>query len=78
MSELEQPTPNVDSTQFEDDDDNKIGYKPPPQKSIEELLKADQEDESLRKYKETLLGIAKEGEIVVGKKIMSEPYFKFK
>ncbi|KAG5679325.1 hypothetical protein PVAND_008898 [Polypedilum vanderplanki] len=31
-------------------------YQPPPQKTIEELLSLDQEDESLRKYKEKLLG----------------------
>lgn len=31
-------------------------YKAPPQKTIEELLKLDNEDESLRKYKEALLG----------------------
>lgn len=31
-------------------------YKPPPQKTLEELLTLDQEDESLRKYKEALLG----------------------
>uniref|UniRef100_T1GSQ1 Rho GDP-dissociation inhibitor 1 n=1 Tax=Megaselia scalaris TaxID=36166 RepID=T1GSQ1_MEGSC len=40
-----------------DDSENESGdYVPPPQKSIEELLAADQEDESLRRYKETLLG----------------------
>uniref|UniRef100_A0A1B6DY17 Rho GDP-dissociation inhibitor 3 n=1 Tax=Clastoptera arizonana TaxID=38151 RepID=A0A1B6DY17_9HEMI len=40
-------------------------YKPPPEKTIEEILEADKEDESLRKYKETLLGEAKEGKVVV-------------
>lgn len=40
-------------------------YKPPPEKTIEELLEADKEDESLRKYKETLLGeVAKEAVVV--------------
>jgi len=33
-------------------------YKPPPEKSLQEILEADKEDESLRKYKETLLGMA--------------------
>lgn len=42
-------------------------YKPPPEKSIEQLLEADKEDESLRKYKETLLGDAKSGGLIVGK-----------
>jgi len=41
-------------------------YKPPPEKSIEQILEADKEDESLRKYKETLLGEAKSGGIIVG------------
>ncbi|XP_060521503.1 rho GDP-dissociation inhibitor 2 [Cylas formicarius] len=40
-------------------------YKPPPEKTIDELLQIDQDDESLRKYKETLLGQAKAGPIVV-------------
>lgn len=40
-------------------------YKPPPEKTIEEIIAADQDDESLRKYKEALLGEAKEGTIVV-------------
>lgn len=42
-------------------------YKPPPEKSINELLEIDQDDESLRKYKEALLGQAQEGPIIVGK-----------
>lgn len=42
-------------------------YQPPPQKTIEEILAADQEDESLRKYKEALLGAAQSEIIVVGK-----------
>ncbi|XP_017783458.1 PREDICTED: rho GDP-dissociation inhibitor 1 isoform X2 [Nicrophorus vespilloides] len=47
--------------------DNEIesSYKPPPEKSIEEILAADQEDESLRKYKETLLGNAQSGVVIV-------------
>ncbi|CAL8122640.1 unnamed protein product [Orchesella dallaii] len=36
-------------------------YKPPPQKSINEILEADKEDESLRRYKEALLGGAASG-----------------
>lgn len=46
-------------------------YKPPPEKSIEQILEADKEDESLRKYKETLLGEAKSGGIVVGEFLFS-------
>lgn len=41
-------------------------YVPPPPKSIGELVAADQEDESLRKYKETLLGNAIAENIVIG------------
>lgn len=41
-------------------------YKPPPEKSLEEILSADKHDESLQKYKEMLLGEAKEGEVIVG------------
>lgn len=42
-------------------------YQPPPQKTIEEIIAADQNDESLRKYKETLLGAAQSEKIIVGK-----------
>nr|CAG4652208.1 EOG090X0EJY [Triops cancriformis] len=40
-------------------------YSPPPQKSLDEILATDQEDESLRKYKEALLGSATSAKIVV-------------
>lgn len=40
-------------------------YKPPPEKTIDEILQADQEDESLRKYKEALLGDAQTGTVIV-------------
>lgn len=39
-----------------EEDQTDINYKAPPQKTIEEILSLDQEDESLRKYKEALLG----------------------
>jgi Rho GDP-dissociation inhibitor len=38
---------------LEEHDEN---YKAPPQKTIEEIMNLDEEDESLRKYKEALLG----------------------
>lgn len=38
------------------DHDAEENYKAPPQKTIEEILNLDNEDESLRKYKEALLG----------------------
>lgn len=50
----------------EDEHEVESTYKPPPEKTIEEILAADKEDESLRKYKEALLGEAQEKKIVVG------------
>lgn len=48
------PEPHLE----EDDDelDGKLNYKPPPQKSLQELQEMDKDDESLIKYKKTLLG----------------------
>lgn len=40
-------------------------YKPPPEKSLDELINADKEDESLQKYKEKLLGEATAGKIII-------------
>ena len=48
------------------DDEDAPGYQAPPQKSIQEILKADEDDESLRKYKAALLGTEAEP-IIVGK-----------
>lgn len=42
-----------------------IGYRPPPEKSLNEIINADKEDESLQKYKQTLLGMATKDEVVV-------------
>lgn len=42
-----------------------VNYKPPPEKSLAEILETDKEDESLRKYKETLLGNAIAGAVVI-------------
>lgn len=58
------PVDHVEPT--EEELEVESNYKPPPEKTIEQLLEADKEDESLRKYKETLLGEAKSGGIVVG------------
>ncbi|XP_040214612.1 rho GDP-dissociation inhibitor 2 [Rana temporaria] len=53
MSENIPVTPEV-----EDDDevDSKLNYKPPPQKSLQEIQEMDKDDESLEKYKKSLLG----------------------
>lgn len=53
---------NVDAAPVVDPEEN---YKPPPEKSIEQILDADKEDESLRKYKEALLGEVTKEAIVV-------------
>lgn len=57
-------TPEGEETEEEE---IKSSYRPPPEKTIEEILAADQEDESLRKYKEALLGQAQAGTVIVGK-----------
>ncbi len=33
-----------------------LGYRPPAEKSIDDIVKTDGEDEALQKYKEALLG----------------------
>ncbi|XP_052888595.1 rho GDP-dissociation inhibitor 1 [Anopheles moucheti] len=45
-------------------EEHDTNYQPPPQKTIEEIMAADSEDESLRKYKEALLGEAQAEKIV--------------
>lgn len=61
---------SADKEQIEVEKDHEeeveTNYQPPPQKSIEEILATDQEDESLRKYKEALLGAAQSEKIIVG------------
>ncbi|KAG8436103.1 hypothetical protein GDO86_007275 [Hymenochirus boettgeri] len=46
------------SHELEEDDelDGKLNYKPPPQKSLKEIQDLDKDDESLEKYKKSLLG----------------------
>ncbi|XP_034242831.1 rho GDP-dissociation inhibitor 1 [Thrips palmi] len=62
MADSEKAPEILESPDVEDVDSS---YKPPPEKSIEEIMAADKEDESLRKYKEALLGDAKSGAVVV-------------
>lgn len=50
-----------------DNEEVDSAYKPPPEKTLEEIIKADEDDESLRKYKEALLGEAQAGGVIVGK-----------
>lgn len=60
-----------------EEDVHDANYQPPPEKTIEEIMAADQEDESLRRYKETLLGEAQAEKIIVGK-IKLYKYFLYK
>ncbi|XP_016405904.1 rho GDP-dissociation inhibitor 2-like [Sinocyclocheilus rhinocerous] len=40
----------------EDEDEPDLNYQPPAQKSLQEIQELDKDDESLNKYKQTLLG----------------------
>ena len=62
MAEEEETLAPVDVDH--EDDPN---YQPPPEKSIDDMLQADKDDESLQKYKAALLGgaVAGSGAIVV-------------
>lgn len=50
--------PEVHVEEDDDELDNKLNYKPPPQKTLQELQELDKDDESLAKYKKSLLGDA--------------------
>lgn len=39
-----------------DESEGSVNYKPPAPKSLQEIQELDKDDESLRKYKEALLG----------------------
>uniref|UniRef100_A0A182WD95 Rho GDP-dissociation inhibitor 3 n=1 Tax=Anopheles minimus TaxID=112268 RepID=A0A182WD95_9DIPT len=54
----------VNLAEVEQAEEHDGNYQPPPQKTIEEIMAADAEDESLRKYKEALLGEAQAEKIV--------------
>jgi len=56
--------PSVDEEVSADDADVSVGYQPPAQKSVKDIINTDTEDESLRKYKEALLGTAVGGAVV--------------
>ncbi|XP_029446337.1 rho GDP-dissociation inhibitor 2 [Rhinatrema bivittatum] len=53
MSENE---PEAHTVEEDDELDRKLNYKPPPQKSLQEIQELDKDDESLAKYKKSLLG----------------------
>lgn len=60
MSNPEQEGGAADIIEAEDEN-----YAPPPQKTIEEIIVADKDDESLQRYKEALLGDSTKEKIVV-------------
>lgn len=57
MAEQE-PTPEqlAEIAAANEECETQVNYKAPAQKSIQEIQDLDKDDESLRKYKETLLG----------------------
>lgn len=58
MAEHE-PTPEqLAAIAAENEESETVNYKPPAQKTLQEIQDLDKEDESLRKYKEALLGAA--------------------
>jgi len=58
------PNDSIKSGDEIQEDDNP-NYKPPPEKSLQEIIAADTEDDSLRKYKEALLGQATKDAIII-------------
>jgi len=54
-----------DIVPHEEDQEEDTTYKPPPEKSLNEMINQDQDDESLRKYKEILLGESTAGASIV-------------
>ncbi|XP_059200108.1 rho GDP-dissociation inhibitor 1-like [Centropristis striata] len=56
MAEDEVPVEQLEAIAAENEEQEPVNYKPPAQKSLKEIHDLDKDDESLRKYKETLLG----------------------
>lgn len=56
---------HADLPAVEDKDEETPGYKPPAEMPVSRILEMDAEDESLRKYKEALLGGSNVDKIVL-------------
>ncbi|XP_034047113.1 rho GDP-dissociation inhibitor 1 [Thalassophryne amazonica] len=58
MTEVDPSDEQLAAIAIENEDEEEFhhGYKPPAQKTLQEIQDLDQDDESLRKYKEALLG----------------------
>lgn len=66
MAEDEVTPEQLAAIAAENEEPEPVNYKPPAQKSVKEIQDLDKDDESLRKYKEALLGpgIAEAGNAV--------------
>ena len=63
MAELE-PTPEqLAALAAENEEAESVNYRPPAQKTLQEIQELDKDDESLTKYKQALLG---SGPVVAG------------
>uniref|UniRef100_UPI0037E96440 rho GDP-dissociation inhibitor 1-like n=1 Tax=Semicossyphus pulcher TaxID=241346 RepID=UPI0037E96440 len=56
MAEDEVTAEQLAAIAAENEEQEQVNYKPPAQKSVKEIHDLDKDDESLRKYKEALLG----------------------
>jgi len=65
MADTEDKTPVEELADIEHEED--AGYQPPPEKTIDEMIQSDKDDEALTKYKAALLGdsVAGTGAVVV-------------
>lgn len=64
MAEDEVTPEQLAAIAAENEEPEPVNYKPPAQKTVKEIHELDKDDESLRKYKEALLGpgVAEAGE----------------
>ncbi|XP_063077636.1 rho GDP-dissociation inhibitor 1 [Engraulis encrasicolus] len=58
MAEQEPTAEQLAALAVENGEGETVNYKPPAQKTLQEIAELDKDDESLRKYKEALLGSA--------------------
>ena len=56
MAEQEPEVQVEQEAEGDDEDTSNPNYKPPAPKSLDDIVNQDKEDESLNKYKQTLLG----------------------
>ena len=65
MADTEDKIPAGEQVDIEHEED--VGYQPPPETTIDEMLQSDKDDEALTKYKAALLGdsVAGTGAVVV-------------